>query len=376
MTSWPLDSSGRRVSGTWTISHGKPTPASSGGQQRALEAIQFFPDVLCLPDRSGGDVTPETGEPKPFVLEPWQQFVVGSMFGWFTTPGFRRFREAYIETAKGSGKTPLGAGMMLYLLVADGERGAQIFLAAVKREQADVAWRDVLAMVDASPCLRDALDRKANNLALLEDGSFLRPVSSETRGLDGKRVHGALVDELHEHPNGDRREQDPRRHEESPERHDRQDDEQRVRSDVGLLAASRVLSRKVLEGTITNESWFAFVCGLDPCQTCVDAGRWFPSDECSACDQWRIEGDHWKKANPNLGVSLPWQYVRERVEQARGMPSEVSDVLRFNFCVWTQSTSRAIDLGRWAACKPMPAASELVGVPCYGGLDLGESDDF
>ena len=90
--------------------------------------------------------------------------------------------------------------MMLYLLVADGERGAQIFLAAVKREQADVAWRDVLAMVDASPCLRDALDRKANNLALLEDGSFLRPVSSETRGLDGKRVHGALVDELHEHP--------------------------------------------------------------------------------------------------------------------------------------------------------------------------------
>ena len=46
--------------------------------QRALEAIQFFPDVLCLPDRSGGDVTPETGEPKPFVLEPWQQFIVGA----------------------------------------------------------------------------------------------------------------------------------------------------------------------------------------------------------------------------------------------------------------------------------------------------------
>ena len=92
--------------------------------------------------------------------------------------------------------------MLLYLLVADGERGAQLFLAAVTRHQADVAWRDALAMVDASPHLRALLDRRANNLAVEEDGSFLRPVSSEKRGLDGKRVAGALVDELHEHPNG------------------------------------------------------------------------------------------------------------------------------------------------------------------------------
>ena len=69
--------------------------------------------------------------------------------------GFRRFREAYIETAKGSGKTPLGAGIMLYLLVADGERGAQVFLAAVTREQAGIAWRDCRAMVNASPELRE-----------------------------------------------------------------------------------------------------------------------------------------------------------------------------------------------------------------------------
>src|SRR5688572_22536503 len=102
---------------------------------RALRAINFFPDVLCLPERTEADetVVAESSEPHapiPFVLQPWQQFIVGSLFGWYTTQGFRRFREALIEVSKGSGKTPLCAGMLIYMLVADGERGAQCFMAA------------------------------------------------------------------------------------------------------------------------------------------------------------------------------------------------------------------------------------------------------
>ena len=72
-------------------------------------------------------------EASPFVLSPHQQFIDGSIVGWYTTEGYRRFRDSYIEGAKGDGKTPNGAGLMLYLLVADGERGAQIFFAASGR---------------------------------------------------------------------------------------------------------------------------------------------------------------------------------------------------------------------------------------------------
>jgi phage terminase large subunit-like protein len=54
----------------------------------------------------------------------------------------------------------------------------------------------------------------------------------------------------------------------------------------------------------------------------------------------------------------------------------VSDVLRFNFCVWTQGASRAIDMGKWVACQPFPTPAELLSAPCFGGLDLGESDDL
>lgn len=350
--------------------------------KQAVRACEFFSAVLFLPENTdAGDrvqVEHESGEPRPFVLEPWQQFIVGSLFGWYTVEGFRRFREAYIETAKGSGKTPLGAGLMLYLLVADGQRGAQVFLAAVTREQAGIAWRDVRAMVEASAELKALFGERgylANELRIIEDGSFLKPVSSEKRGLDGKRVHGALVDELHEHSTsivvnkmraGTKGQRNALIVKTTNSGFDR----------ASVCWHHHEHSRQVLDGTVANDAWFAFICGLDPCDECAAAGKWFPSDECPNCDSWQVEGPHWLKANPNLGVSLPWQYVRERVTQAKAMTSEVSDVLRFNFCVWTQAQQRAIDMGKWMACKPLPTDEELVGCDCFGCLDMGESDDF
>jgi phage terminase large subunit-like protein len=347
----------------------------------AQRAIDFFAEVLFLPENTdAAESVSETADqaPQPFVLAPWQAFIVGSLFGWYTTKGFRRFREAYIEVSKGAGKTPLGAGIMLYLLVADGEKGAQVFLAAVSREQAGYAWRDCRAMVNASPellALFGADGFRANELIVPGDNSFLMPVSSEKRGLDGKRVHGALVDELHEHStpivvNKMRAGTKGRRNalivKTTNSGFDR----------TSVCWNHHEYSRKVLEGSLQNDTWFAFVAGLDPCQACADSGRWFPTDDCADCDSWKDEGPHWLKANPNLGVSLPWQYVRERVAQAKGMPSEVSDVLRFNFCVWTQGADRAIDMGRWVSCKEMPTEAELVGAECFGCLDLGETDDF
>jgi phage terminase large subunit-like protein len=346
--------------------------------EEAQAVIDFFAEVLCLPEDAEADErvdVDDDGEPQPFILQPFQQFIAGSLFGWYTSKGSRRFKQAYIETAKGSGKTPFGAGLMLYVLVADGPRASQVYAAATGRDQAKLAFTDAERMVEASPHLAALIDAKVNNLAILETGSFFRPVSSEGRGLDGKRVQAALIDELHEHP--------------TPVVVNKMRKGTKGRPNALILEITNSgfdrtsvcwhhheYSRSVLQGSVPGEDWFAFVCGLDPCQACADAGKWFPSEDCPDCDDWKTEGPHWLKANPNLGVSIPWQYVRDLVTQAQGMPSEVSDVLRFNFCVWTQGVSRAIDLGRWAACKPLPSDDELIGVPCYGGLDLGESDDL
>lgn len=110
--------------------------------ERVNRALGFFEDVLCL---NGGDY-----EGMPFLLAPWQAFVVGSLFGWMTVDGYRRFRLGYIETGKGSGKSPLVAGIGLYGLVADGEQRAEIYAAATKRDQAMILFRDAVSMIDMS----------------------------------------------------------------------------------------------------------------------------------------------------------------------------------------------------------------------------------
>lgn len=337
----------------------------------AQRVIDFFPEVLCLPDE-----TEDGMGGKPFVLSPFQQFIAGSLFGWYTAAGFRRFRIAYIETAKGSGKTPFGAGLMLYLLVADGERGAQVYAAAVTKDQAKLAFTDAENMVKVSPELNALIDQKVNNLAVLDTGSYFRPISAEKRGLDGKRVHGALIDELHEHPSdivtakmraGTKNRKNALIFEITNSGFDRHT----------VCYQHHEYSRQVLEGLASNDAWFAFVCHLDPCESCRAAGKLQPTDDCPHCDDWRTEGPHWLKANPNLGVSLSWQYLREQVREARGMPGHQNIVRRLNFCQWTEQATRWLDLAAWDACGEAPIdLAALAGRRCYLGLDLSSTRDL
>lgn len=143
--------------------------------EMAQRALGFFKDVLKL---NGGEY-----EAKPFLLAPWQAFVVGSLFGWYTDGGYRRFRKVYIETGKGSGKSPLVAGIGLYGLVSDGEHRAEIYAAATKKEQAQILFRDAVAMVNLSPALSGRLvqsgrDEKVWNLFYDKTNSFFKTIAA------------------------------------------------------------------------------------------------------------------------------------------------------------------------------------------------------
>lgn len=341
----------------------------------ARAAIDFFATVLRLPEETADSADDGVIDASPFVLRPWQVFIVGSLLGWYTSAGHRRFRTAYLETGKGSGKTPLGAGVMLYLLVADGERGAQIFAAAVGLDQAKIAFSDAEKMVQSSPALRDLIDQRVNNLAVLSTGSFFRPISSERRGLDGKRVHGCLIDELHEHATsivvdkvraGTKGRRNALILEITNSGYDRE----------SACWHHHEYSREVLEGVVENDSWFAYVCQLDPCEAHVAAGKRAPVDGCPDCDAWQVEGPHWLKANPNLGVSLPWQYLREQVAEAIGMPSKRNIVRRLNFCEWTDQVTVWLPTEQWAACRGHETAASLIGRACYVGIDVSSKIDL
>ena len=330
----------------------------------AQEAIDFFPEVLCLPEDTDADedvdavedISPSVGT--PFVLSDFQRFIIGSLFGWHQIITSKktgvqreqqRFRICYFEGAKGCGKTPMGAGILLYMLVRHGVRGAQLFCAAVTKDQAKIAFADCVKMVQASPALQSLVTSTRNNLAVKSTGSFIRPISAERRGLDGKRVQGAVIDELHEHPTN------------AVVAKIRAGIKGRpnalvfVPTNAGFDRESicweyHDYSRQVLEGTIVNESWFAFVCHLYACERCHAAGKIQPSDDCPDCDDWKTEGPHWLKACPNLGVSVTWQYQREQVLEALHLTSQRSWVRRLNFCQWMQRATIWITAEQWAAC--------------------------
>lgn len=313
---------------------------------------------------------------KAFELQPAQKFIVGSLFGWKGPDGYRRFRYAYVEMGKGNGKSPLAGLIGLYGLVADGEPSPEVYAAATTRDQASIMFRDAKRMAENSRDLSGRLEIHEHNIANFKNGGWFRPLSSEHRGLDGKRVHFGLIDEVHEHPNsmvcdkvraGTKGRRQALIFEITNSGHDRQT----------VCWQHHEYSRKIVEGMLADDAWFGYVCGLDPCEAHVKEGRTMPVDGCAACDDWRDE-KVWRKANPLLDVSVTMKYLREQVHTAIGMPTAEGIVKRLNFCIWTETQSAWISSDLWARGVSPVDFSSLVreGWACFGGLDLSNRFDL
>lgn len=321
----------------------------------ALKAIGFYRDILKL---NGGDF-----EGRPFELLPWQKFVVGSIFGWKGADGYRRFRVIYVETAKGSGKSPLAAGVGMKGLVADGEPRAEIYSAATKKDQAMILFRDAVAMYDQSPELEKRLTKsgtgeKAWNLAFLQTGSFFRPISSDD-GQSGPRPHVALVDEYHEHKTATVLEM---------LRAGTKSRRQALIFVITNAGASRKspcwnlheYAAKVASGELIDDAFFPYICALD------EGDDPFESEEC------------WPKANPSLqDADLPgYKYIREQVTEAKGMPSKEALVRRLNFCQWTDAESPWISYEIWKGAQLDYDVESLRGRRAVCALDLASTTDL
>jgi phage terminase large subunit-like protein len=304
----------------------------------ARRGINFFRDVLRL---NGGEF-----EGLPFVLLPWQAFIVGSLFGWLRADGTRRFREAYVEAGKGSGKSPLAAGIGLYMLVADGESRAEVYAAATRRDQAMVLFRDAVAMVQLSAALSartttSGREDRVWNIAYPKSGSFFRPIASDESGQSGPRPHCGLIDEVHEHKNptvinimraGKKGRRQPLIFMITNSGFDR----------TSICYEQHEYSARVASGVITDDAFFSFVCSLDEDEDP------FKDEKC------------WIKANPSLGATIDRSYLREQVHQARGMPSLESTVRRLNFCQWVDAADPWISGDLWRRCEvgALPLAAD------------------
>ena len=262
--------------------------------------------------------------------------------------------------------SPLAAGVGLYMLMADGEWRPEVYSAAVDRDQANILFRDAVAMARASGDISERVifsggAGRENNIAYLERGGFFRPIASEHkgRGKSGPRVHCALLDEVHEHPTS------------AMVEFMRAGTKGRKQALIVLITNAghdkttvcyqyHEYSRKTLERLEPEEntdSFFCYVCGLDE------------------GDDWKDEAV-WPKANPLLGVAIPHKYLREQVREAIGMPAKQNIVRRLNFCEWTEADAAWLSRDVWDACLTDIDLDDLRGRRCWGGLDLSSKRDL
>ena len=299
-------------------------------------------------------------EKRLLVLDPWQCFIVTTVFGWVhRTTGLRRFREAYIEVPRKNGKSLVSAGISLYMLSADGEQGAEVYSAATTRDQARIVFDDAKGMAERTPDMRTYLGVAilTHSITVAHTSSKFSPLAAEASTQDGLNVHCAVIDELHAHKKRDL--------------YDVIDTARGAREQSllwlittagtdrsGICYERRTHITKVLDRVIDDPTMFGIIYSIDEKDDPMDPSTW-------------------AKANPNWMVSVLPDDMEAAARKAAAMPSALNNFLTKRLNVWVNGESPWMDMRAWERCAdPAMQLSDFASEKCWMGLDLAQKKDF
>ena len=320
------------------------TPKCSLDQTAADLAVRFFQENLT---HSKGELGG-----KPFILEPWQQDYVRQLFGTMAG-GVRQYRTSLLAIPRKNGKSTLCAGIALKLMF-DGEPGAEIYSCAADRDQARLVFEMAKACVENSPKLRSRLRVFRNSIVREDTHSTYKALSAEAFTKHGLNAHGIIFDELHAQPD---------------------------RELWDVMTTSTGARRQPLCVAITT-------AGFDRKSICWEIWRYALAVRDGAIkdptflpaiyaadpeDDWTKEAT-WRKANPNLGVSVKLEDLQVRCQRAQDMPSEENTFRRLHLNQWTEQDTRWLRMDLWAQ-GDQACPVDLTGRECFGGLDMATSFD-
>lgn len=325
--------------------------------RHAAAACDFFPMML---RHSIGDFAG-----LPFDLEPWQAFAIWNIFGWKRdSDDSRRFRKIYWSMARKNGKSSIGAGLALFLAMLDvnpitgkPEDVAEVILAATKKEQVEkVIYAEIERMRLRSQQIERMSSRINKQISFRHNSGTIRCVGSD-KPYDGLNPHAVLQDEVHAWREHHRKFYDTMQ---TGSAYRRQpiiltlttagDDKSELWKEEYFYASS------VLRKQATDESLFAYTFELDEKDD--------PLDE-----------QNWIKANPNLGVSVKLEYLRDQAKQAAASRLSLNRFTRYHCNRLVSSMEKAFDLDDWDAC--CGKLSDWHQADALGaGVDLGGRDDL
>ena len=251
---------------------------------------------------------------KPVILELWEKALISATFGIVDKDTrLRRFREVLLVIGKKNGKSLLASAISLYMLMADGENGAECYCAATKREQAKIVFGECERMVRKSPALTKYIKSRINCLSFPLTESFLKPLSADSNTEDGLNISYAGLDEIHAWQtldlyniiaDGVSARLEPLLFLTTTAGFIRQ----------GLYDNKYEYAEKVLNGIVQDDTFLPIIYELDSRQ------------------EWQDESC-WIKANPNLGVSKSIEYLRRKIAKAKADPLELKNILTKEFNV-------------------------------------------
>ena len=316
-------------------------------ERAQIGAVRFFERLLTHPKG------PLAGQ--PFVLEPWQRKIVADLFGTKDRrTGLRRYRRAYLELPRGTGKTSMAAGIALLLLVADNEPGAEIFGAAADRDQARLAFDIAKAMVEDSPHLSKLIKVYRNSLVVESTRSVYRVLSAEAYSKHGLNPHGIIFDELHAQP--DRELYDV------------------LNTAMGKRSQPLMIMITTAGYDRNSICWQQHEYARQVAAGIIDDPTYYPAIWSAPLEADWTAPATWQMANPNWGVSVQPEFIRQECEVAKSTPAYQNTFRRLYLNQWVQQESRWIDMAAWDGCGA--ALPDLAGRSCYGGLDLASTTDI
>ncbi|GHV33202.1 terminase [Clostridia bacterium] len=296
---------------------------------------------------------------KPFSLMPWQEQIVRDIFGIVGADGYRQFRTSYVEIGKKNGKSELAAAIALYLLFADGEAGAEVYSCAADINQASIVYGVAKAMVELCGDLAkiSKLVPSTKRIMFPHTNSFYRVLSSETKSKQGFNVSGLIFDELFA--------QQTRELFDTMTKYTGDARRQPLyflittagRDKTSICYEIHCKALSVLDGSKIDPSFYPAVFGI------------------SEGDDWNDERI-WRRVNPSIGVTIPFETVQAAYEQARQNPGEEMHFRQFRLNEWSTADVRWMPMDKWDACGEAFDEADFEGRDCYCGLDLSSTGDL
>lgn len=292
-----------------------------------------------------------------FILEEWQQFIIANIVGWYwKESGDRRFTSSYIEVSRKNGKTALAAALCLYYLIADGEDGAEVDLAANSKEQAKIAFSFCSNFAKQLDPKSRLLKAYRDSILFNTNNSKLKVFAADDSKLDGFNASFGLVDEYHSAKNSRVRDV--------------------IKSSMGMRQNPhlctittagfdktlpcyklRTTAIEILNGLKTDDSMFIAIYSLDD------------------TDDWTDE-NNWIKCTPNLNVTVTSKYIREQVQSAINNPSEEVGVKTKTLNLWCDSSSVWLPESYIVKGSKRINLEDFRDYECYIGVDLAATSDL